>query len=339
MINGVSDALRLAGQLAPVSQTVKSSLSGTDKPSANAQASVGQFRATAFERWAQMTQAQHRVSSAQLAIQAQNSLLGSLKQMLSLIPQAMKQPQAQARLEQLRSQLCSNRPCYLGLPLLDHQFSLRLNPARPQRRRFRLRSVSLTTPKARDEQLMWQLPTADGPVVLSLQLPANAQAQELAALLNMALAPHGIGIEGSEDGRETLLECDEALWPLLKDGLQLKGQGYRLPAGESRQIKVQEILHWQDPREWDLSSAAGLKQTEIKLQKVYRKLSEQIRQTQAQLQHLGTVLHTQPAAPEAELLQTVSTQFAQSPFAGQLKALLAQANLGRQQAKELLNNQ
>lgn len=337
MINGVSDALKLAGQLSPVSQTVKTSATGNSGQQQQAQVVVGPFRHTAFEKWAKMTEAQHRISSAQVAVQAQGQMLNLLKQMLQHMPKAGQQHQeALLRLEQLRTGLCQQQPSYLGLPLLDHQLNLRLNQKRPLRRRFRLKSVKLTSAKPREEHLMLQLPTREGPVLLSVTLPANEQGTALCQRLNQALQAYGISV--SDDGNECLLHCDEDIWPLVRDGLMLKGQGHRLPAGEARQIKVQEVLHWQDPREWDLSSPQGIQQSQIKVQKSCRKLEVQIRQTREQLAHLGNVLHTQPAAPEAELLQTVSTQFAQSPFSEQLKALLAQANLGRNQAKDLLNN-
>ncbi|MCL2915039.1 hypothetical protein L2725_14860 [Shewanella corallii] len=335
MINGVSDALKLAGQLAPVSQTVKSTATGNSPAQQQPQLLVGQFRHAAFERWAKMTEAQHRISSAQLAVQAQSQIHQMLKQMLQLLPQARsQQPQAQAQLEQLRGELSRQQPSYLGLPLLDHQFNLRLNQQRALRRRFRLKSVNLASSKARDEQITLQLPTAEGPLILSITLAAGDDGHSLSEQLTRALSVAGLQV--SFDGSESIFECDDSQWPLLKEGLLLKGQGHRLPAGDTRLIKVQEQLHWQDPREWDLKTAQGLQQTEIKLTKTCRKLEAQIRQTRAQLAHLGNVLHTRPDTPEPELLETISNQFAKSPFSEQLKALLAQANLGRNQAKDLL---
>lgn len=335
MINGVSDALRLAGQLSPVNQTIKP-LAPQELPAALPQIALGQFRSVAFERWAKMTTAQHRISSAQVANQAIGALQMLLRQMLKQIPAAIaQQNEAQTQLAVLREQLCQLNPSYLGIPLLDYQLNLRIQQRRSAKRRFRLRAINLLSSKSREEQLTFHIPTANGPEIICVRLSAHATEAELLIQLNRALQPIGITIEFGKDNQAEL-SCDDALWQLMTGSITMSGQGQRLPAGDARQIQLDELQQWQDPYEWDLHTIEGLNQTRLKIQKTQRKLELQQRQTREQLRQLQHMLRQQPALPDETVLIRLHNQLHQGPFNTQLSALLAQANLGRNQASDLL---
>lgn len=226
----------------------------------------------------------------------------------------------------LQKQLQQLQPSYLQYPLWDPMFNIIYPRRRALRRRFRLRAVSLLEPKHREESLQLLLPGVDGPQSLSLQLPANTDPSRLAQLINEQLAPLGISL--NVENREAVFECDDQLWQQLQGNLGLSGQGMRLPAGEMHNIRLEELLDWRDPREWRFDSPEMLRQTRAKLERTARRIEHWRQDWQAQKQQVTSNLSQQ--------LGEISLPPVDACFGSQLEALLAQANIGRGHAEDLL---
>ncbi|MCE9787513.1 hypothetical protein [Shewanella chilikensis] len=325
MIHSVTDALKLAGQIKPISQSAPLLDMAVVSTTENAWRELLPFRQVAFERWERATRLQHNISAMQLVDDGFEEVLRILERMRPLL---LMKPSAEQfeRLQLLQKQLQQLQPSYLQYPLWDPMFNIIYPRRRALRRRFRLRAISLLEPKHRDESLQLLLPSPDGPQSVLLQLPANMEPNRLAQLLGEQLAPFGIRLE--LENKEAVLECDDQLWQQLQGSISLGGQGLRLPAGELHHIKLEELLDWRDPREWRFDSPEALRQTRAKLERTQRRIEHWRQDWQAQKQQLLSNLSQQ--------LQEVSLPQVNACFGSQLQALLAQANIGRGHAQDLL---
>lgn len=325
MIHSVTDALKLAGQIRPIGQsTPLLDMTVVNAPE-NSWRELLPFRQVAFERWERATRLQHNVSAMQLVDNGFEEVQRILERMRPLL---LMKPSAEQfeRLQLLQKQLQQLQPSYLQYPLWDPMFNIIYPRRRALRRRFRLRAVSLLEPKHRDESLQLLLPGPGGPQSLLLQLPANTDSSRLAQLLTEQLAPFGISLE--LENQQAVLECDDQLWQQLQGSISLSGQGLRLPAGEMHNIRLEELLDWRDPREWRFDSPEALRQTRAKLERTQRRIEHWRQDWQAQQQQLLGNLSLQ--------LQEVSLPQVNACFGSQLQALLAQANIGRGHAQDLL---
>ncbi|BCV64781.1 hypothetical protein TUM17387_01400 [Shewanella carassii] len=325
MIHSVTDALKLAGQIRPIGQSAPLLDMAVVSTTENAWRELLPFRQVAFERWERATRLQHNISAMQLVDNGFEEVQRILERMRPLL---LMKPSAEQfeRLQLLQKQLQQLQPSYLQYPLWDPMFNIIYPRRRALRRRFRLRAVSLLEPKHRDESLQLLLPSADGPQSVLLHLPANMEPNSLAQLLGEQLAPLGISL--ALENNEAVLECDDQLWQLLQGSLSLSGQGMRLPAGEMHNIRLEELLDWRDPREWRFDSNETLRQTRAKLERTQRRIEHWRQDWQAQQQQLLSNLSQQ--------LQAVSLPQVNACFGSQLEALLAQANIGRGHAQDLL---
>lgn len=325
MIHSVTDALKLAGQIRPIGQsTPLLDMTVVNAPE-NSWRELLPFRQVAFERWERATRLQHNVSAMQLVDNGFEEVQRILERMRPLL---LMKPSAEQfeRLQLLQKQLQQLQPSYLQYPLWDPMFNIIYPRRRALRRRFRLRAVSLLESKHRDESLQLLLPGPGGPQSLLLQLPANTDSSRLAQLLTEQLAPFGISLE--LENQQAVLECDDQLWQQLQGSISLSGQGLRLPAGEMHNIRLEELLDWRDPREWRFDSPEALRQTRAKLERTQRRIEHWRQDWQAQQQQLLGNLSLQ--------LQEVSLPQVNACFGSQLQALLAQANIGRGHAQDLL---
>lgn len=325
MIHSVTDALQLAGQIRPISQSAPLLDMTVVNSTQESWRELLPYRQVAFERWERATRLQHNISAMQLVDAGFEEVLRVLERMRPLL---LIKPSAEQfeRLLSLQKQLQQLQPSYLQYPLWDPMFNIIYPRRRALRRRFRLKAVSLLEPKHREESLQLLLPGADGPQSLSLQLPAHTDPSRLAQLINEQLAPLGISL--NVENQQAVFECDDQLWQQLQGNLSLSGQGMRLPAGEMHNIRLEELLDWRDPREWRFDSPEMLRQTRAKLERTARRIEHWRQDWQAQKQQVTSNLLQQ--------LGEISLPPVDACFGSQLEALLAQANIGRGHAEDLL---
>ncbi|OXS02718.1 hypothetical protein [Shewanella algae] len=325
MIHSITDALKLAGQIKPISQSAPLLDMTVVDTTQESWRELLPYRQVAFERWERATRLQHNISAMQLVDAGFEEVLRILDRMRPLL---LIKPSAEQfeRLLLLQKQLQQLQPNYLQYPLWDPTFSIIYPRRRALRRRFRLRAVSLLEPKHREENLQLLLPGSGGPQSLLLQLPANTDSSRLAQLLSEQLAPFGISL--NVENQEAVFECDDQLWQQLQGNISLSGQGMRLPAGEMHNIKLEELLDWRDPREWRFDSPEMLRQSRAKLERSQRRIEHWRQDWLTQKQQVTSNLSQQ--------LGELSLPQVDACFGSQLQALLAQANIGRGHAEELL---
>lgn len=335
MVNAIGDSLNVLRQ----NQTVSSSHTAPVAPvqqGPQPTRALPKHRLASYGRWASSTKEQHQVSASQVALQAlqqASSSLSHIRQQLYRVIRSgsgemSQQPLFQA--EQERQRLSQIRPHYRGQLLLDHHFNLlSQTPAAPHA--FVLRSVDLTVPKQRDERILVQL----GQRSLHVTLAAGLDRQQLNKVLANALAPLGLNVELING--ECLFKAPSSVWQQVQEGLLMMGEGQRLPAGELRNIHLEERFSLQDPREWGFKADSNLKQTLAKVTKTQQKIDAQIQGILATHAALLSQMQTSMATipPQAEL-QLLAKFMQPQPFVYQLTSLMAQGNANRDQVTALL---
>ncbi|WP_299809712.1 hypothetical protein [uncultured Shewanella sp.] len=339
MLNGISDSLNVQQR----SQTVAPS-AGIQQPQKEQTkvnvASIPSHRLESYNRWAKVTQGQHKISASQVAEQGLQQVQNLLKQLQSHSQQSLSSNSDTGqtnRIQQLQQRLSQLEVSYQGKPLVDHQLNL-ISAQRPAAKySFSLKSVDLATVKSRDEVINMQI----GGESVRVQLPANTQPGELVNRLNSTLKPLDMQALRNNEGR-IIFKSSKQQWQQIQAGILMTGQGQRLPAGDVRTIKVSEELSWQDPREWRFDSPTDLKQTIAKIAKTRHKVESQLQELSNANQQLQQQLHRVNQRKDATLeLESTLTQVASlmqsSPFSLQVTSLMAQANLSRPQVSALLS--
>lgn len=101
-------------------------------------------------------------------------------------------------------------------------------------------------------------------------MPANKNRLELQDIIEPVLASIGMSIDRLSTN-DTVFTAPHETWMRLSGGILMVGEGQRLPAGEPRNIQLEEKFSWQDPREWNFSEVEKLKMTLAKVLKVEKK--------------------------------------------------------------------
>jgi len=340
MVNGISDSLNVQQR----GQTLVAATSDrhqTKAPKPAQVTAIPSHRLESYARWARVTQGQHKISASQVAEQGLKQIFHLLKQLKRLAQSAISlsgesrhaQTKAAASLQRRLSQL---RVEYQNRPLLDHQLNLISNKRPPAPRQFVLRSVELAQPKPRDERIQIQSDKDS----ISVFLPANASKATLIGHISEAMHNLDITIP-TPHSEATVFNCSDARWQKIKAGIMMTGRGQRLPAGEARTIKVDEILTWQDPREWRLGSNDELKQTLVKINKSLFKLEQQLRELTQTADKIQRQLHKANKENDFddELKKTLNSLehlMQSTPFSLQITSVMAQANVTRSQVSSLL---
>ncbi|ABV85393.1 hypothetical protein [Shewanella pealeana] len=342
MLNGISDTLNVQQRSPTVAPAVGMQQPTNEQAKAKL-AAIPTHRLESYNKWAKVTQGQHRISAAQVAEQGLQQVQQLLKQLQSQVKQSLASSASeQSMLEQTaRSKLIQNKLSQLAIsydnkPLIDHQLNL-ISAKRPAAQHsFSLKSVDLTASKQRDERLIIQV----GNQSTSLVLPANKQPQQLLTKINDSLKALEIKANHSKEGK-LIFTSPKSQWQQIQTGILMTGQGQRLPAGEPRTIKVNEELSWQDPREWRFGSNAELKQAIAKIAKSLHKVEQQLQELSdskqkilQQLQQLSLKKDTQLEL-ESNMSQ-LSNLMQPTPFSLQITSLMAQANMTRSQVSSLL---
>ena len=187
MINSISDTLRLAGQLAPIVQPLKSStVEQTATKVPTLPSALGAYRFSAFSRWAKACEIQHRISSEQIVLQT----LKRFEKVLIALQNGLKQQQTAEQLEPLRQLLINHQASYLGIPLFDQQ----LNRYRfgMTQVKFQLQGVQLLAQHQHSEQLQLNLPFAGRTVAVGLFFDANSHESQQLTMINQQLSMYDI---------------------------------------------------------------------------------------------------------------------------------------------------
>ena len=301
---------------------------------------IPEHRLQSYVKWANVAQAQHLISANQVAEQALTQMLKQLMKLKKQLEMAHSQggrdsnltAQMQSSIEYLLLQDVS----YQGKPLIDHQLNL-LNQGRsPAKYWFNFKSVELTSVKPVDERVSLQIAQNS----VSMLLPKHVGQEQLSQLVDASLANAGVRAHLLNSG-EAIYSCDKALWQQVQSGVVMSGQGQRLPAGETRTIKVQEVLNWQDPRDWQVANIQQVKQTEAKVLKTIRKVEKQLADLkasqQAMIERMMEVNRQQNnEAQIQQALQQLQQQMSRTPFVNQVTSLMAQANVNRNQVAGIL---
>lgn len=339
MLNGISDALNVQQRSQTVAPTASVQLPVKEQTKTNV-ASIPSHRLESYNRWAKVTQGQHKISASQVAEQGLQQVKTLLTQLQGHSQQALSSNIDSELMKpslQIQQKLAQLEISYQGKPLIDHHLNL-ITAQRPAAKHsFSLKSVDLCTVKPRDELIHMQL----GSESVRVLLPANAPAAELVNQLNNALKPLEMQVSRTHEGR-LIFKSSKQQWQQVQAGLLMIGQGQRLPAGDVRTIKVSEELSWQDPREWRFNSPTDLKQSIAKIAKTRHKVESQLQELSSSKQQLQQQLHRANQRKDATLeldstLNQVASLMQSTPFSLQVTSLMAQANLSRPQVSALLS--
>ncbi|MCL1147719.1 hypothetical protein L2747_17070 [Shewanella marinintestina] len=338
MLNGISDSLHVQQRNPRVAPTTVASPLLPERNN-NQAATIPSHRLESYNKWAKVTQGQHKISAQQVAEQGLQQAKNLLKQLNNQGQQALKasvDSEFIGRAQQLQQRLSQLDIRYLDAPLIDHQLNL-ISANRPAAMHsFSLKSVDLTSPKPRDEIVQIQL----GKDSTQVLLPANAQAHELTAKLKQGFAALDIEVQQSTDNR-TIFKSHPQQWQQIKVGILMTGQGQRLPAGDIRTIKVQPELSWQDPQQWRFNSHEEIKQSLAKVAKSAHKVDTQLKELQTSQLHIQQQLHKANKLKDVGLnidstLNDLANLMQPSPFKLKINSLMAQANLTRPHVSSLL---
>lgn len=336
MIKGIGESLSQLRQSQTVTSHYVAPTSGAPRSTPKARP-IPKHRLEAYGRWAKVTQEQHNISASQVVLQslsAAKSILGQLNKQLQtrLLSKHSVVEDALHKAEECRRQLIEIKPHYQGKRLLDHHLNL-ITASQPAAVHFfKFRRVDLTLPKNRDELITLFTETQ----TLHLFLPANKNRSELQGIIEPVLASIGISIDRLSSD-ETVFTAPHETWIRFGGGILMVGEGQRLPAGEPRNIPLEEKFSWQDPREWNFTDPEQLKMTLAKVLKVEKKVTVQIDDIKAshRLLLLKAKQLTASSQPKAEL-QVLHKFMQPSPFSYQVTSLMAQGNANREQVSALL---
>ncbi|MBY5920027.1 hypothetical protein [Ferrimonas balearica] len=337
MVSAVSDTLsvqqRRQAQAAPAGAVAHSA---EGKSTSKAGVSVPQWRMESYRRWAAVGQGQHQVAAAQTGAQVLRQAKTQLSLLQRQVDQAIRQGDGNGQaMAQQRDRLLMLKAEYRGKPLLDHQLNLVRGQQGPAPRQYAIKGADLSAVKPRDERIAVQL----GDQRSEFVLPGEGNSDRVMAALKDGLSGLGIQVKRGQDGRPVLL-LDAKQQTQLEGGLWMAGQGQRLPAGDGVVVKTQEVYPWADPREWRFDGQEQLKQAQAKIRKTLNKVDTQLSELdnlQATVSaRLDKIRRFTGTGDVDSVLAELNRDLARSPFASQVGALLAQANLSRSQVTDLL---
>lgn len=336
MIKGIGESLSQLRQSQTVTSHYVAPISGAPRSTPKARP-IPKHRLEAYGRWAKVTQEQHNISASQVVLQSlisAKSILGQLNKQLQtcLFSKNTVVEDALHKAEECRRQLIEIRPYYQGKRLLDHHLNL-ISASQPAALHFfRFRRVDLTSPKNRDERITLFTEKQ----TLHLLLPANKNRLELQDIIEPVLASIGISIDRLSTN-DTVFTAPHETWMKLNGGILMVGEGQRLPAGEPRNIPLEEKFSWQDPREWNFTDTEKLKMTLAKVSKVDKKVTVQIDDIKASHRLLLVKVKQLTASSQPKFeLQHLHKFMQPYPFAYQVTSLMAQGNTNREQVSALL---
>ncbi|WP_229381038.1 hypothetical protein [Shewanella psychropiezotolerans] len=344
MVTGVSDALSVQHRSQPLSAPINDR-QAQSQLEPNHKSNIPTHRLESYSRWAKVTQGQHKVSASQVAEQGLRQITHILKQLKKQTQKALSvegslQTEKANMAKRIQNQLTKLKVEYQDTPLIDHQLNL-ITPSRPAaQREFTMKSVDLASTKPRDEYIQLQHNQKNA----SVFLPAKTPSQQLREQLALGMKVLGIDVFTHKDSpstQETIFSTNDKQWQQLKNGIMMTGQGQRLPAGEARNIKLDEKLSWQDPREWKFTSNDELRQAIAKINKSLHKVDQQLRDlTEAKLkvQHQLDKINRSHNSDNLviETLQTLDSAMQANPFSKQMTSIMAQANVTRAHVSSLL---
>lgn len=297
------------------------------------------FRLSAFERWAGAANIQNHITFLQITDVALMQGLKILREMENILTKVSTNENAN-RLLALREMLYQLQPSYLGIPLFDHNLNLRyLN--RNLKRKFKIKNLNVLSSKQYEEFLTIYVYHELKLVPVCIKLPANASPETLIRVINQSLQQYGIGISASlkdlHTDNATIFVCDELIWHKFQQGLLLSGQGQRIPAGEPRHFKVEEVLSWQSPMEWKLNEYSERNASLDKIKKTIRKLEKQYAWCRNEQNLFKKKINFKKQKTE-DSLRKLSQQMKNGRFSKRLNAIVAQANISVKQSIELLES-
>ncbi|WP_298439513.1 hypothetical protein [uncultured Ferrimonas sp.] len=286
---------------------------------------ISRQRLATYQQWEKLHRGQRQLHQLELSSEGVKQLLKLLGALAQQLQQSTPRPAVVQRLLQRLLQWQQDNGSRFGI---DHRLTPVVGQASP--RWFSLRSVDLLSPRQHDERL--QINALGQQHQLVLQGGANRAT--LRQQLSDGLAPLGIVVLG---GDELQFAVEDKLWGALQQGLAMEGQGQRLPAGQSRPLKLQEQFHQHDPRGWGTLDTAQQRQ---QVNNAISRLSHSQTQLEQQLtalldQVLGKNFEVDFAALELRLSQ-LKRQLQPQSYQAELASLMAQANLSRSQSTALL---
>ncbi|MBY5991971.1 hypothetical protein [Ferrimonas balearica] len=337
MVSAVSDALSV--QQRRQSQPAQAGgvpTEGGPRKATKKGVALPQWRTESYRRWAAVGQGQHQVAAAQTGAQVLRQAKTQLSQLKRQVDLALRDGGGNAAaMGQLRDKVSGLKAQYRGQTLLDHQLNLVRGEQGAAPRHYAIKGADLAASKPRDERLTAQF----GQQRSEFVLPGNVDSTKVTDALKQGLSGLGIEVRQGADGRPVLMIASDQQ-AKLEGGLWMSGQGQRLPAGDGVAVKTQEVYPWQDPREWRFDSPEQLKQAQAKIRKTLSKVEAQLGELesiQAKVsQRLDKIRRHTGTGQVDELLQDLNRDLQRSPFASQVGALLAQANLSRAQVSDLL---
>ncbi|WIT11378.1 hypothetical protein PFX98_21155 [Paucibacter sediminis] len=217
---------------------------------------------------------QQRVAAYQQGLDHVDGLLAQLQRFKAdLLAQA--EPAALQRRLQDLTLAWQQRP---QAGVLDAQ--LRLVEPGQARQRFAIRGLDLAS--LRDdgpETLRLALPGRAATINVPIDPAAGPQAQ--LRRIDQLLAPAGVRV--SAPGGELQFSVAEAAWPVLREGLSLRGDGRRFPSGQLVRARLEPLGEALQPAQWRLDGAAAqretlarLAQAQLQLQQARAGLSERV---------------------------------------------------------------
>ncbi|MBY6185907.1 hypothetical protein KUV89_04605 [Marinobacter hydrocarbonoclasticus] len=339
MVSAVSDALSVQQRREAQAAPAGLSASGTPaKERAKSGVDLPQWRMESYRRWAAIGQGQHQVAAAQTGAQVLRQAQTQLSLLQRQVDQALRQGEGNGNgqaMAQQRDKLLNLTAEYRGKTLVDHQLNLVTSKQSPAPRQYAIKGTDLAAAKPRDERITVQF----GEQRAEFTLPGQADAKQVLTALRDGLAGVGVQVQVGRDGRPVLM-LDQQQQKVLDGGLWLSGQGQRLPAGDGVLMKTQEVYPWADPREWRFESLDQLKQAQAKIRKTLNKVESQLSELDGLQATVSARLdkirrHTGTGDVDT-VMADLNRELARSPFASQVAALMAQANLSRSQVTDLL---
>ncbi|WP_440875219.1 hypothetical protein [Thalassotalea sp. PLHSN55] len=301
-----------------------SAAGGNEKKVANY--SSAQVNAARFERWANWGVVQQKNAQAQ---SAERSLTNVYRELVSIersLNLHVKQPQKTVdSLKQLQHKVSDDLSSNLQPKVLSKH---------AQQSQFVLNSVDLFSVKPA-ETINMVLPTAGKSV--SFHLPEGAGNNEVVGLVAKALAPLNIGVAKHGD-KQLSFSINQGQSRQLAEPVLFSGEGIRIPAGNPVPVQLQEQKPQleqlaksieQDPVT-EIKAKITAMQNDVKRSiAALRYIMSQIQQETAQVAYSGNIEEVQ-----TELSQLLR----QGDFGSRLTGLLAQANISRDTAVSLLQN-
>lgn len=335
MINGISNALKLAEQLTPISYPIK--VKSTNKifhQKKHEKSNIGKYRFDAFNRWGIMCEIQHSVSSEQIV---QQTLL-RYKELLQSMLKRINEKKLNNAFFEYKNELIETKPKYLGIPLFDNKLN-RAN-GKDYLINFKFQNFNLLSICEQNEQLLIHIPFNGSIASIDVFFGAFSNEFQQQKLLNLKLNQYGIQCnfdpskKMSSDGY--YFSCPISMWENIKDNIMLQGQGFRLPAGSRFNVKTDEILNWQDPKEWNFDNDADCYLSKVKITKSLHKIESQLKDSEDERKTLLDLLRLQEPLHSNKKIDTLPKSFLYQDGAMKQEAVLAQANIVREQTEQLL---